>query len=284
MVAPHYPHPLWRGERDVPGEALAAVPHAIQLPPNSKQELPFEVQSFDRRSLLTLEQVRTYYAMCANVDKNLGRILECLDRTGLADNTIVVFTSDHGEQLGSQGRRSKLVPFAESIDIPLIIRWPGSVRPRTVSDALYTPMDHLPTLCTLAGIDGPSDIDGIDLSREVLKSGEVPRDDVLIAHYVSAPNHCRDDRIALQWRGVRSKTHTYVKYLNGRELLFDNIADPHQMENRIGDEGHRSLREAMRRRLKQLLAESHDDLLPGTHYADWYDETRTVVRTGRGRL
>ena len=130
------------------------------------------MDAFDGRSLLTLEEVRTYYAMCVNVDKNLGRILECLDRTGLAKNTIVVFTTDHGEQLGSQGRRCKLVPFEESINIPLIIRWPGKVKPGTVSDALYTPVDHLPTLCSLAGISRPSDLDGIDLAREVLQSGK----------------------------------------------------------------------------------------------------------------
>jgi arylsulfatase A-like enzyme len=284
MVAPHYPHPMWRGEQDVPREALAAVPKAVKLRPNSKQTLPFEVEAFDGRSLLTLEEVRTYYAMCVNVDKNLGRILDCLDRTGLAANTIVVFTTDHGEQLGSQGRRCKLVPFEESINIPLLIRWPGHVKPGAVSDALYTPVDHMPTLCSLAGIARPNDLDGIDLAGEVLQSAHAQRDDVLIANYVSSANFCRSDRIELQWRGVRSKTHTYVKYLDGSELLFDNIADPYQMKNCIGDQGHRRLAESMRRRLQQLLAAAHDDLLPGTHYADWYDETRTVIRTGKGKL
>lgn len=284
MVAPHYPHPLWRGELDVPPEALAGVPQEIKLPPNSRQELPFEVQSFGERALLTLEQVRTYYAMCANVDKNLGRILNCLDRTGLAKNTIVVFSTDHGEQLGSQGRKSKLVPFEESINIPLIIRWPNQVNPGSVSDALYTPMDHLPTLCSLAGIDVPSDIDGIDLSPELLNSGAVQRNDALIAHYVASPNYCRDDRSDLQWRGVRSKTHTYVKYVNGNELLYDNIADPYQLEDCADDQQHQALLAAMRARLTELLAVAHDDLLPGTYYADWYDDTRTVVQTGRGPL
>ena len=281
MVAPHYPHPLWRGDVDAPPEALDAVPQEIKLPPNSRQELPFEVHSFSRRMLLTLEQVRTYYAMCADVDKNIGRILECLDRTGLANDTIVVFTTDHGEQLGSQGRRSKLVPFEESINIPLIIRWPGHTKPGTVCDAIHTPMDHMPTLCALAGIDAPADIDGIDLAPEILGSGQVQRDDALIAHYVSAPNYCRGDRNELQWRGVRSKSHTYVKYLDGTELFFDNIADPHQMHSQIDDAEQRGQLEAMRGRLKDLLAASHDDLVPGTDYADWYDETRTVIRTGR---
>ena len=234
------------------------------------------------RSLLTLEQVRTYYAMCTNVDENLGRVLDCLDRTGLADNTIVVFTTDHGEQLGSHGRKSKMVPFEESINIPLLVRWPGNIKPGTVSDALYTPMDHLPTLCALAGLDSPNDLDGMDLSSEILQSGKVQRDDVLIAHYMSTANYCQAQHAELQWRGVRSKTHTYAKNINGAELLFDNIGDPHQMNPLVGDQQHRPMLEAMRKRLKQLLSEAHDDLLPGTQYANWFDETRTVIRTGRG--
>lgn len=284
MVAFHYPHPLWRGELDVPTEALKEIPKNIKLPPNSKQKLPFEVVSFgDTRSLLSLEQVRTYYAMCVEVDKNFGRILEYLDRSGLANNTIVVFTTDHGEQLGSHGRKSKMLPFEESINIPLVIRWPGHIKAGAVSDALYTPMDHISTLCALVGIDPPDDIDGIDLSGEVLKTGKVQRDDVLIAHYVSTPNYCQAKHAELQWRGVRSKTHTYAKNIDGGELLFDNIADPYQMTNLIGNEENRPLQELMRRRLKQLLAEANDDLLPGTYYSDWFDDTRTVVRTGRGR-
>ena len=284
MVAPHYPHPLWRGELDVGTDALAVVPPTITLPPNSRQALPFEVQSFGERALLTLEQVRTYYAMCADVDRNLGRILECLDRTGLAKNTIVVFTTDHGEQLGSHGLKSKLVPFEESINIPLIIRWPGKVTPGSVSDALYTPMDHLPTLCQLAHVAVPDGLDGLGLSSDVLQSGQSPRQDALIAHYVSAPNYCRDHRIPLQWRGVRSKTHTYVKYLDERELLVHNAADPYQMNDLSGNENQQQQLHAMRQRLAALLAESHDELHPGTYYADWYDHTRTVVRTGKGPL
>jgi arylsulfatase A-like enzyme len=284
MVAFHYPHPLWRGELDVSAEALKEIPENIQLLPNSKQKLPFEVVSFGGlRSLLTLEQVRTYYTMCAEVDKNFGRILEYLDCTGLANNTIVVFTSDHGEQLGSHGRKSKMLPFEESINIPLVIRWPEHIKAGALSEALYTPMDHISTLCTLVGIDPPNDIDGIDLSCEVLKAGEVQRNDVLIAHYVSAPNYCQAKHAEMQWRGVRSKTHTYAKNIDGEELLFDNIADPCQMTNLIGNEVYRPLQELMRRRLKQLLAEANDDLLSGNYYSDWFDDTRTVVRTDRER-
>lgn len=73
-----------------------------------------------------------------------------------------------------------------------------------------------------------------------------------------------------------------MKYVCRKELLFDNLADPYQMNNLAGDENSRELLETMRGRLGRLLAESHDDLLPGTSYAEWFDVTRTVIRTGKG--
>ena len=284
MVAPHYPHPAWRGERDVSKRSLQQISEQIQLPPNCRQSFPMKLDSPGGTLELKLDQVRTYYAMCQNIDENLGRLLDYLDQAGLSENTLLVFTSDHGEQLGSHGRKSKMVPFEDSINVPLILRWPNRIQASMVSDALYTPMDHLPTLCSLAGVDVPTEIDGIDLSPEILKQGKVQRDAVLIAHYVSAANYCRSHQDAMQWRGCRTKQYTYVKYISGRELLFDNHADPYQMTNLINGSVPKQLLKTMRDHLKKLLIESHDNMHPGTYYADWYDETRTVIRTGKGQL
>ena len=107
---------------------------------------------------------------------------------------------------------------------------------------------------------------------------------MLIAHYVSAPNYCQAKHEELQWRGVRSRTHTYAKNINGAEMLFNNVADPYQMDSLVTDPASRQLLNMMRQRLEQLLAEADDALVPGTHYADWFDETRTVVRTDAGEL
>ena len=285
MIAPHYAHPNWRGEKDVSRSNLERIRKDITIRPNASQQFPLKVtNTAGKTEGLTLEQVRTYYAMCENVDDNVGSILDYLEQSGLAENTIVVFTSDHGEQLGSQGRRSKLVPFEESINVPLIMRWPKRIKPGTTSDALYGPMDHLATLCKLAGAKAADDIDGIDLSGEVLQTGKIDRQVVLIAQYVASPNYCRSHRDELQWRGVRGKNHTYVKYVCGKELLFDNITDPYQMNNLIADEKSNTLLETMRLYLKKLLAEAHDDVLPATSYAEWFDDTRTVIHTGKGAI
>ncbi|MHC4123095.1 MAG: sulfatase-like hydrolase/transferase, partial [Planctomycetota bacterium] len=129
MVAPHPPHPPFKPQ-DCPGGYLDKIPQDLHWSPN------VPVDHYRRKDQL---EVRCYYAMTQNMDDNVGRIMKYLDESGLSENTIVVFTSDHGEQNGSQNRINKMVPFAESVDIPLIIRWKGHVPAGITSDALYAP-------------------------------------------------------------------------------------------------------------------------------------------------
>jgi arylsulfatase A-like enzyme len=166
-VAPHPPHPPFTSWY-TPAGYLERAPQTLWWPPNV---------SDDNRAD---DQLRCYLAMIQNADDNLGRMLDYLDRSGLANDTIVVFTSDHGEMLGSQGRIQKMVPYAEAINIPLIMRWPSQIAPGARVDALQTPMDHFPTLCGLAGLPIPSEVDGADLSRIVAGGNREVREDVLI--------------------------------------------------------------------------------------------------------
>src|SRR5262249_13581390 len=139
MVAPHPPHPPWNAQQ-TPAPNLERTTKTLYWRPNVKA-----------RRDAPQRDPRCYYAMIGNVDDNVGRLLRFLDESGLADNTIVVFTSDHGEMLGSQGRYNKMVPYAESVDVPLIVRWPQRIRAGSKSDVLFTPIDHLPTLASLCG-------------------------------------------------------------------------------------------------------------------------------------
>jgi arylsulfatase A-like enzyme len=226
--------------------------------------------------------MRCYLAMIQNADDNLGRLLDYLDRSGLARNTIVVFTSDHGEMLGSHGRIQKMVPYAESIDVPLVIRWPGHIASGARVDALQTPMDHLPTLCGLAGLPIPSEVDGVDLSRVVTRKDSRSRDAVLIGHYSSAELWFDTGTFWPEWRGARTQQHTYVRWLTGAEELYDNLADPYQMTNLAADGAEPEALLRLRPRLSELLAAAHDDFRPGTGYGDWYDDCRNLVRTALG--
>ena len=270
-VAPHPPHPYF-DPASVPMGYLAGIPEDIPWPPN----VPLESNP------RTLLEVRCYLAMAKNVDDNVGRLLDHLETSGLAGNTIVVFTSDHGEMHGSHGRVNKLVPYAESINVPVIMRWPKRIPAGLRVDALHTPMDHLPTLCALTGLEIPQEVDGVDLSRVALGKGRDTREEVLLAIYVSENDFCQTGTAYPEWRGVRTKQYTYCRWLAGKEELYDNLADPYQMENLAENGAKPEVLARLRSRLADLLVAAHDDFRPGTGYGEWFDNQRNLVATGLG--
>ena len=220
--------------------------------------------------------------MVKSFDDNLGRLVRFLDESGLSENTILVMTSDHGEMLGSRNRINKMVPYVEAVDIPLIIRWPGRVPTGHTTGTLHTPLDHMPTLCSLAGVSPRGEMDGADLSQAALGAGTVDRDAVLMMNYVSHWDFFDSGTVWPEWRGVRTDQFTYAKWLSGEEELYDDLADPYQMENLAGGQKHLPVLKKLRSRLKDLLADAHDDFPPGTAYSNWYDDERNLIRTGLG--
>jgi arylsulfatase A-like enzyme len=268
-VAPHPPHPPFDSSY-TPEGYLERVPQTLWWPPN----VPADNRADD--------ELRCYLAMIQNADDNLGRLLDYLEWSGLARDTIVVFTSDHGEMFGSHGRIQKMVPYAEAINIPLIMRWPRQIAPGARVDALQTPMDHLPTLCGLAGLPIPSGVNGADLSGVVTGRDSGGREEVLIGHYSSGELWFETGTTWPEWRGVRTKQYTYVHWLAGAEELYDNLADPYQMANLAENGAEPEALVRLRSRLSDLLAAAHDDFRPGTGYSDWYDDCRNLVRTALG--
>lgn len=113
---------------------------------------------------------------------------------------------------------------------------------------------------------------------------------MLIMNYSSHWNYFRSDtpdtapdwRCWPEWRGVRTGRFTYVRWLTGAEELYDNAVDPFQMVNRVDDTAYRETIHELRGTLTALLEAAHDEFLPGTAYADWFDDRRKLVRTGLG--
>lgn len=113
------------------------------------------------------EAARGYFAAIRGVDEQVGRVLDHLEATGLAEDTIVIFTSDHGMQLGSHGLMYKNVPYDESMRVPMIISWPGTLRPGT-DDVLMGSAELAPTLLGLLGVDDvPAHMVGVDLAAHL---------------------------------------------------------------------------------------------------------------------
>ena len=178
--------------------------------------------------------VVNYFAAITGVDEQFGRILAVLEDEGFAEDTIVVFTSDHGDMMGSHGLMGKDVWYDESLLVPFIIRWPGKISPGK-DDLLFGTPDIMPTLLGLMGLSAsiPPRTEGSDYSEAFLGH---PCDRPASAFYFfSAPQFPdRPDR-----RGVRTDRYTFVvtRCDQGDELvLHDNVEDPYQLENMAAQE------------------------------------------------
>ncbi|MCX7013612.1 MAG: sulfatase [Candidatus Sumerlaeota bacterium] len=269
VVAPHPPHGP-RNASNTPEEYLAGLPEKFEWPKNAEM----------RRG--NANSARYYYAMVRGADANMGRLLAFLDEQDLAKNTIVIYSADHGDMFGSRGLEGKNLPYAESVDVPLFIRWPGRIAAGSQSDAPYTPIDHLTTLAGLLGFPRPETADGADLSSVLLGKGDNVRDAALMGNYTSSMSGFLTMKPKMEWRAVKTKQHTYVKWLDGSESLWDNLADPFQETNLAEDPASAALVEQLRSTLKDFLAKAHDDFRPGTGYAEWYDKNRNLLMTALG--
>jgi arylsulfatase A-like enzyme len=177
--------------------------------------------------------IAEYYGLTTWLDDTLGRMLDVLDRTGLAENTILVFTSDHGDYLGSHGRVQKGDLHEESVRIPLLVRWPAALDRRVVDDRIPGLVDIAPTLLDLIGAEIPAHMHG----RSLLPSlqGEAGSFNEAIAA-------CSAVIETGSGVGLRTPTHLYgLAFQPGRRTLadqphyfFDMQADPYQLRNLAG--------------------------------------------------
>lgn len=269
VISPHPPHQPWSAE-SAPPEFVPRVRSELVRRPNVPVNGPKGAGD-----------PRYYYAMLGAVDAALGRLMNFLDATAISKDTLLILTSDHGEMMGSHGKWEKMSPYEEALRVPLVFRWPGRLQAGRKCEALFTPMDHHPTLAALAGTQAPAGIDGRDLSAEILAGGNRgQREYALIANYSSHWDYFHSEWPWPEWRGVRTRRHTYVKWFSGKEELFDNLSDPYQMQNVVASDSAtlNHLRDVMR----SLLREAHDEFMAGPAYASWYDAERNIIRTGRG--
>jgi arylsulfatase A-like enzyme len=199
-----------------------------------------------------------YHAHISAVDDELKRLLEALESEGIAKDTIVLYSSDHGSMHGSHGVGSKRQPYEESLRIPLIIYGPGRIPVGGTSDALIGAIDMVPTLCGLAGIAPPADCAGANYSVVIQGEDAPVRDAQLIMHIAKGNASGGDEHPAPLFRGVRTGRYTYAVGEYGGLCLFDNVADPYQLKNLITDTEYAALRKELRDRLAHWLKRAGD--------------------------
>jgi len=212
----------------------------------------------DRSNAAVREWYRGYFAAIEALDDCMGRLLAALKEAGELDRTVVVFTSDHGDSLGSHRQYGKQMPYEESISIPFLVRHPPAVPAGARTDALLAPLDMMPTVLGLAGVPCPA-VDGRSLADVVRGRRADDRDAVLIQNTTWIGTNWIANG-AGPWRGVRTKTHTYARRSDTRKpwMLFDNRADPYQMTNLVDRPGHAAQVAALDARTTELCAEAGD--------------------------
>jgi arylsulfatase A-like enzyme len=222
-------------------------PEDIELRPNCRDP--------NRRALAD------YYAAITALDHNVGRLMAALDEMDLAQNTIVVFTSDHGDMLWSQGHVKKERPWEESILVPFIVRCPGLVPEGKSHDVLLSTVDVMPSLLGLMGVPIPEDVEGKNLSAAM--RGETCHGPESAFLTIPVPV---DQAVAAdigEWRGVRTKRYTHARWQDGSGwVLYDNQVDPYQLNNLIDDPKSAGLREDLERELRLHLNRIGDGFLP----------------------
>ncbi len=188
----------------------------IYLGENAPVTLPAGINLRDLHAL--------YYGQVTAVDDWVGRVLKTIADLGLTGNTIVLFSSDHGDLLGSHQLFNKNQHYDEAIRVPLLVRWPGRIKPAVHDRQVISLVDVMPTLLDLCGAKIPNTVQGTSLAPVLLGSREVVGDNVA----------CIETTVN---EGVRTRRHVYWcnRKQFGNEHLFDMENDPYQMNDVIRD-------------------------------------------------
>jgi len=255
MVSWNPPHPPF-GDAPSIDKALYD-PATLPLRPNVKLNAAHSNALTNEGRLR--EAQRNYYAHITAVDLEFRRLLDELDHTGQANNTIVVYTSDHGEMMGSHGYMDKRLPWEESCRVPFMVRWPGHIPAGASSDVLLSAVDIYPTLCALAGVPVPEHCVGQDLSAAFLgKSLAREPESTFLMHISKAQATGGDENAAPLFRGIRTKRHTYAVADDGRWCCYDNVEDPFQLHNLVTDAKALPIMKDLDRQVVQYLKAASD--------------------------
>jgi arylsulfatase A-like enzyme len=213
-----------------------------------------------------IEDLIGYYGHITALDSCVGELHKTLNETGMDENTIFIFTSDHGAMVRSHGFEHKQVPYEESINVPLLLKFPKKLGSRGKKiDILINTPDILPTILGFCNITVPASVEGQDKSKIIINNVKDKTDAVLIACYHPF-GQWSVIKGGKEYRGVRTKRYTYVKNLSGPWLLFDNKLDPFQLNNLVDNPGFQKIEVELEIKLTKLLNNTNDTFLPGTEY------------------
>jgi arylsulfatase A-like enzyme len=193
--------------------------------------------------------MKDYLRCIASVDENIGRMLDYLDESGLAKNTVVIYSSDQGFYLGEHGWFDKRFMYEESFGTPLVARWPGVIAPGRVNDDLVSNLDFAQTFLDIAGVEQPSDMQGASLKAIML--GKTPDNwrKSLYYHYYEYPAV----HSVRRHEGVATKRYKLLHFYDlGEWELYDLEKDPHEMKSEYDNPEYAGIVAELKAELERL--------------------------------
>jgi arylsulfatase A-like enzyme len=226
-----------------------------------------------------LKDLKGYYSHITAIDDCIGKIWQTLKDAGIEDNTMIVFTSDHGDLLGAHGGWNKQQPYEESIRVPFLIHYPAvfGYEGKTSAVLLNSP-DIMPTLLGLSNIKVPRSVEGINFSG-VLKGKEKDKVAHTLISCVQPFGQWNRSKGGKEFRGVVTTRYTYVKDLKGAWLFFDNVKDPWQLNNLAGNAEYSEIEKDLEKRLQKTLKHRKDEFRPGMEYVKKWNYVVDITET-----
>lgn len=213
--------------------------------------------------------MQDYLGCIAAVDEGVGKVLEYLDNNGLAQNTIVVYTSDQGFYLGEHGWFDKRFIYDESFKTPLLVRWPGVITPGTVNTQMVQNLDFAPTLLAAAGVDIPEDMQGENLIPLFRGDTEGFRNAVYYHYYEYPAVH-----MVKRHYGIVTEDYKLAHFYYDVDEweLYDRKNDPHEMKNVYDNPTYADVVSDLKKRLSDLRVKYNDSEELDQKFIDLYDQ------------
>ncbi|MDO6732176.1 sulfatase [Marinovum sp. 2_MG-2023] len=223
---------------------------AYDKKPKGEPETEAEIRQF----------IAEYYGMIHNVDWNVGRVLNQLDALGIADDTMVIFLSDHGDMLGQHGSFCgiKCEGYRAAMHVPLIIRYPARFKPHRSEAMVDVGVDMMPTLLDLCGIPGPDDMHGISYLPVLDGTSDQHRDTIWFQVFTQDDGQMGEFTPYAQ-RGVRTRDWLYVRHKDRRVMLYDQRNDYDEQNNLVYRPEHSALMDDFDARIAAHMAATGDD-------------------------
>jgi arylsulfatase A-like enzyme len=199
--------------------------------------------------------IKDYLACVKSVDDNVGRVLDFLDKNGLAENTIVVYTGDQGFYLGDHGFFDKRFIYEESFPMPFLMRYPAKLKAGQTDNHLISNVDFAPTFLDYAGVEIPAEVQGHSF-KKVIEGKSDKWQDAVYLHYYEWPfwHHVQPHY------GMRTRKYKIAHFYYNIDVweLYDLEKDPHELNNVFKDPAYADVAKEMQAKLKQLMKDVGD--------------------------